>query len=140
MAVCLASLSGCSMLSPLRINLAGKGLDLQIDAGNLGAAILLVAACTQAEFGKADVPTLAQLQAGGDQHAVNLNAGLALEFKQDGHRTGIVGATAENPAATAKNGSGEGLDQSRGLFDRNSVDLHRPGGTNRRCCIASWHR
>src|ERR1035437_10956323 len=91
-------------------HLDGGGLDLQVDAGNIGTALLLVVAGALAEFSKTDVPALAQFQAGGDHHAVNINAGLPLELEQHIHGAGIVCSAAENPAATAEDCAGEGLD------------------------------
>ncbi len=43
-------------------NFRGKGLNLQIDAGNLRAAIPLLAARALAQLGQADVPVLAEFQ------------------------------------------------------------------------------
>ena len=118
--------------------LDGKGLDLQVDAGNLGAAILLVAAGALAEFGKADVPALAQFQAGGDHHAVNIDAGLPLKLEQHIHGAGIVCSAAENPAATTQDCAGESLDQARRLFDGDGLHLHGPGNAHHLSCVAGW--
>ena len=79
-----------------------KGLDFEIDAGDLRAAILLVAAGALAKLGEADVPVLAQFEAGGNEHAVDVEAGLALELEQHAHRAGVAGAAAQNPAAAAE--------------------------------------
>ena len=50
------------------------------------SAICWLAARALAEFGKADMPALAQFQPGGNQHAVNIHAGLPLELEQHAHR------------------------------------------------------
>ena len=92
-------------------HLQRKGLNLQVDAGDLRAAFLLMAAGALAELGKADMPVLAQFQPGGDQHAVDVHAGLALELEEHAHRACIVSAAAQNPAATAENCTRENLDQ-----------------------------
>ena len=43
---------------------------------------MCVAAGTLAKLGKADMAVLAQLQAGGNQHAVNIHTGLTLELEE----------------------------------------------------------
>ena len=103
-----------------------KGLDLQVDAGDLAAAILLVAAGALAEFGEADMPALAQLQAGGDHDAVDIDAGLPLELEEHVHGAGIVCAAAEDPSATAEDRAGQDLNQPRGVLDGDGLHLHRP--------------
>ena len=42
---------------------------------------------------------------------ISREAGVALEFKEHGHRPRVARTPAQNPAATAKNAAGEGLHQ-----------------------------
>ncbi len=90
-----------------------------------------MAAGALAEFGKANMPALAQFQPGGDQHTVNIYAGLPLELEQHVHRAGIVGAAAQNPSAAAENCACESLDQPRWLLYGDGLHLHRPGNAHR---------
>ena len=108
-----------------------KRLDFQIDAGDIAAAFLGVAARALAEFGETHVAVLVQLQAGGDEHAVDIEACLALEFEQHAHHAGVAGAAAEDPAAAAKDAAGECFHQARGLFGRNRFHFQRPGNVLR---------
>src|ERR1039457_2922419 len=89
-----------------------KCLYLEIDAGNLLAAIPLVVAGALAEFGEADVPALAQFQPRGNQDDIDFHTDPALELNEHAHRAGIVCASAQNPAAAAENCAREGLDHS----------------------------
>ena len=89
-----------------------KGLDLEVHAGNLCAAVGLVIAGALAEFREADVAVLAEFKAGGDENAVDVHAGLALKLKQHGYGPGIVGAPAEHPTTAAQNSSGEDFDKA----------------------------
>lgn len=120
-------------------HLYGKCLDLQVDAGNLGATILLVAAGALAELGKTKVPALVKFQAGCNHHTINIHAGLALEFEQHAYGSGIVCAAAENPAPAAQDGASEVLDETRGLLDGDGLHLHSPRNARRSFCIARSH-
>src|ERR1035438_5821831 len=95
-----------------------------------------MAAGALAELGKADVAALTQFQAGGDHDAVNIDADLALEFKQHIHGAGIACSAAEDPSATAQDCAGEGLDQARGFFDGDGLHLHGPGNAYHLSCVA----
>ncbi len=104
-----------------------ESLDLQIDTGDFVAAILLMAAGALAEFGEPDVAGLIQLESGGNQQAVDVEACLALKLEQHAHGAGIAGSAAKNPPATTEDGAGEGLHQSRRFFDRDGFHFQGPG-------------
>ena len=70
-----------SMVHPSAVP-TGKGLDLEIDAGDFLSATVPVPARALAELSKADMPVLAQFQSSRDQHAVDINACLPLKLEQ----------------------------------------------------------
>lgn len=112
-----------------------EGLDLQVDAGYLRAALLGMVAGALAEFGKADMPVLAQFQAGGDQYAVYIYTCLTLKLEEHRDRAGFVRSTAEHPTAATENGTGEGLDQAARLLDGDRLHLQCPGNTDCAFCV-----
>jgi len=126
------------LLSLLRASIRWERSGSPVRCWNLGAAILLVAAGALAEFSKANVTVLAQFQAGGNHHAVNIDAGLPLKLEQHIHGACIVCSAAENPAATTQDSAGEGLDQARGLFCGDGLHLHGPGNVDCMSCILGW--
>jgi hypothetical protein len=56
-------------------------LNLQVDVGDLRAALLWMAEGALAKLGKPDMPALAQFHPGCDQDAVNIHTGPAFEPK-----------------------------------------------------------
>lgn len=60
----------------------GIGLDFEIDAGDIRAAIERTEACALTEFCEADVATAAEFQARGNQDRVNVHTCLPLKLKQ----------------------------------------------------------
>ncbi len=127
---------------PVRVaavhHLDGEGLNLEIDAGNLGIAILRMAARTLAEFSEADMAALAQLQPGGDQNTVNINAGMAFKLEEHTDGSAIIRAPAQHPAAAAQYRPSEGLNQMRRLFERDGLHLHRPGDAYSLLRMLEW--
>src|SRR6185437_17182322 len=59
----------------------GKRLNFQIDAGDFRSAFALLVAGALAQFGEAQMAGLAELDSGGDEDAVDIDAGLALELE-----------------------------------------------------------
>jgi hypothetical protein len=108
-----------------------KRLNFKIDAGNLRTAVSNLAARALAKFGEPDVSALAQFQAGGDQHAVNVDTRLAFKLKQHAHAACVVGAPAQDPAPATQNRPRERLDKPRRLRTGNGLHLHRPGNGER---------
>src|SRR5579863_3565471 len=102
-------------------------LDLELDAGDLSGAVGEMAARTLAQLSETDVAGLAELNARGDDHGVDVDAELALEFKEHGDGAGVAGSAAEHPAAASKDGAGKRLHEVGGLNGRNGLHLHRPG-------------
>ena len=92
----------------------------------LPVAFLLAAACALAELGEPNVSRMAEFEPGRNEHAVDIEARLALEFKQHGHRSGVAGAPAQNPSPAAEDAAGEHLHQPRGLLGGNGFHLQRP--------------
>ena len=78
-----------------------KSLDFKVDAGDVGSAILMAVAGALAEFSKADVPVLTELQPGRNEDAVDVDAGLTFELEEHIDCSGIVGAAAEHPTANS---------------------------------------
>lgn len=116
-----------------------EGLDFEVDAGDLSAAILLMAAGTLAKLGKADVAGLAEFETGGDEDAVDVNAGLAFEFKEHVDGSGVICATAEHPTAATQDCAREGVNQSSRFLDGDSLHLHRPGNGHGLCRFELGH-
>jgi hypothetical protein len=68
-------------------------LDFKFDAGDLRAAVHLTAVSALTKLGDPDVTALVQVDPGGDQHAVDVKAGLSFELKQLVYYACIVGAS-----------------------------------------------
>src|ERR1700676_3601366 len=79
-----------------------EGLDFEIDAGDFVAAFLVMTAGALAEFSETDVAVLAEFDSSGNQDAVYVNAGLALEFEEHVDNAGVSGASAQDPSTTAE--------------------------------------
>jgi hypothetical protein len=107
-------------------------LYFQIEADDLHAARLLLMARAVAKFGETHVPALAQFHSGGDEDAIDFQANLPLEFKENVYLACVVGVAAQYPAAAGQNCPGKGLCQSRRFFHGNSLHLHCPGHIGRR--------
>ena len=108
-------------------NFRGKGLNFEVDAGNLRAAIPLLAARALAQLGQADVPVLAEFQPRSNQDRVDVDAGLPLELEQHVDPPAVVCASAQYPSPAAKNRAGQQLNQPRRLLDGDCLHLQRPG-------------
>jgi len=105
----------------------GEGLDFEVDAGDLGGAPVILVAGAGAEFCKADVAGLAELDSRGNEDAVDIDAGLPLKFEEHVDDAGVGGPAAENPASAAEDGPGEGCDEARWLDLRDGFHLQNPG-------------
>lgn len=93
-----------------------EGLNLEVDAGKVSAAFADAALGATAEFSEIDMAVLAEFKADADQDAVNVHAGLALEFEEHVDGARVIGAAAEHPTAAAEDGAGEGLDEAGRLL------------------------
>src|SRR5580692_3984467 len=113
--------------------LHGKCLYLKVDAGNLSATFLQLAARALAKFGESNMPGLTQVDSGGNQHTVNIHANLPLKFEQHVHRACIVCAPAQYPAATGKDCTRKRTHEMRWLVTADSLHLHRPRYV---CCLS----
>ena len=91
----------------------------------------LVIAGALAKLGEPDVAILAELNSGSDQHAVDLDTGLTLEFEEHVDYTHVCGPAAQDPAAAAHNGPGQGANQPRGFDDGDGLHLKSPGDSCR---------
>jgi hypothetical protein len=65
-----------------------------------------------AKFGESNVAGLAELNAGGDKEAVDIDAGLPLEFKQHVNNSVVRRAPAKNPSAAAGDCAGKSANQA----------------------------
>ena len=108
-------------------NLRREGLNLQVDARDFRAAIPSLAARALAQLSQSGVSRLAQFHARGDQHSVNVDARLALEFEQHVDSPAVVCASAQYPSSAAKNRAGQQLNQPRRLLNGYCLHLQRPG-------------
>ena len=113
----------------------GESLDFEVDAGNVVAAFLGVAASALAKFRETNVAVLAEFKTGGDQDCINIKTGLALKLEQHAHGAGIAGAAAENPAAAAEDTPGESLHQAGGILNGYGFHLQRPRDVGSSACV-----
>lgn len=90
-----------------------QGLDFQVHAGDLSGAVAALVSRALAQLGKADVPGLAELDSSGNENAVDIDAGLALELKEQVDGAGVGGAAAQDPSAACEDGASEGADKAR---------------------------
>lgn len=65
-----------------------------------------------AKLSESDVAGLAQLDSGGDEHAVDVNARLALELEEHIYGAPVVGTAAQHPSPATENGSCERADEA----------------------------
>jgi len=110
-----------------RLYIHANSVDFKVDADDLTAALVELAAGALAEFGKAHVRELAQFKARSDQHGVNVYTALPFELKKHVDQAGIAGSAAKNPASITKDGSGKHLQQARRLFGGGCLHLESPG-------------
>ena len=87
--------------------LDGKRLDLEIDTGDVRAAIGRMIVRTLAKLCEADMTGPAQLQPCRDHHRVDFYAGTAFELKQHVNGAGVICTAAKHPSAAAQNRTGE---------------------------------
>ncbi len=92
-------------------------LNLQIDADNFLLAIFAHHPRALAEFGKANVGALAELQSCRNQNAVDFQAGVPFKFKQHIDQSGVACAPAQHPASAPENRAGQGFDRPARLLE-----------------------
>ena len=80
-------------------------MNFEIDAGDLCTAVALIAASALTEFSKSNVSIWAKFDTRRNEHAVNVDASLALEFEEHVYSAGIVCSAAQNPAPAAEDGA-----------------------------------
>src|ERR1700679_2684517 len=83
--------------------------------------------CAVAKIRHADVAVAAELDSAGDDSGVDLDAGGALEFKENADTPAISGGACQHPSAAAENGSGERTHQIRRLHGGDGLNLQCPG-------------
>ena len=103
-------------------------VDFNVHADDFAAALFNMAAGALAEFGKPHVSLLAELQACGDEHRININAVVALKLKQHIDNSKVAGAPAEDPATIGEKRAGKDLNHARGFFPRSGLHLEGPEG------------
>lgn len=128
--------AGCAVARFLHL----RGLNFEIDAGNLRAAIPLISQRALAEVGKPQMAVLAQLDPSRNQHTVDIHGGLALELEEDVQRAGIRDLTAQYPAAAAQDRACQGLPQARGSLAGDGLHPGCPKSVHSLCGvpIARW--
>ena len=118
---------------------AREGLYFEVNAGNLTPAVGMVIPGAMAEFREAYMSVLAEFNAGCNKNAVDVDAGLALKFKEQIHNAGISGAATQNPAAASKNCTGKCADQARWFNHGHGLDFEGPRHFDRPCRITLQH-
>ena len=103
-----------------------KPVNLEIYADDLFAAVFEMATGALAQLGKAHVRQLAKFESYGDQHRIHIDATLPFKLKQHVDGACIAGPATQYPASAAKNGSSQGLYQSRGVFHCRGPHLQGP--------------
>lgn len=120
-------------------NSGGKSLDFQVYAGDFRSAVASLIARALAQFSETDMPGLAELDSGGNQKAVDLNARTPLEFKEHVNHSVVAGTAAEHPAAASQDAPSNYADQPRRFNRRHSFHLQRPGEEGRTVSFGLQH-
>ncbi len=101
-------------------------MHFEIDAYNFIPAFFPHHARALAQLRKADMRSLTQLQAGGDQNAVDFEAGAPFEFEQDIDQAGVTCTSAQYPAPAGEDRAGERLYRPARLVSRYRPHLQSP--------------
>ena len=123
-------LGGFGGFSFWQLALDGEAVNLEIDADNLAAAVLPMAAGALAELGEAHVGELAEFNPGCDQDGIHIDAVLAFELKEHADESAVAGSAAKDPAAVAEDRAGKRRDQSCRIIHGGCFHLQRPVGAH----------
>ena len=126
--------AGANPLQAIRNSGAGRlrsgiRLYLQIDTGDLSAAIWLETVRALAELRELRMSASPQLHSRRGQETVDIYTCIAFELEKYVHYAALVGTAKQQPATSAENCAREGLHQKLRLFRADGLHLHRPTGT-----------
>jgi hypothetical protein len=110
----------------------GKGLNLQLHAGNLFFTTPSPAPRALAKLRKKPVPRRAQLHPRSHQFAIHVHAGPPLKLKQQIDFPRVACVPAQDPSPTAQDRPRQRPHQSPRFGDRNGLHLQRPRYPSRR--------
>lgn len=102
-------------------------IDDQVDANDIEGMAGNKVFGAVAEFGQLEMGIATELEAGGDENRVNLNAGGTGKFKVQFGAFGSLGGAGEDPAATGEQRSGKIPNEALRIVGTERSKLQVPG-------------
>jgi len=104
-----------------------EGVDFEVYADDLSAAVVVMAFCALAEFGEAEMRELAEFESDRDEDGVDIDAVHAFELEEHIDGAVVVSSTAEDPSAAGKDSAREGVDERIGVAHGCGLRVEGPG-------------